>query len=72
DQGINVAHIESRRSRRRESEYEIMVDIECDNSKMDNLTRLLQRQLSCLSLHDYDKGEAFPPSTPMSQESFGK
>ncbi|XP_053652027.2 tryptophan 5-hydroxylase 1 [Cherax quadricarinatus] len=70
DRGINVVHIESRKSRRRNSEYEIMVDIECDNSKMDDLTRLLQRQLSCLSLHDYDKGEDFPPPTPVSQESF--
>ncbi|KAG7165795.1 Tryptophan 5-hydroxylase 1-like 2 [Homarus americanus] len=38
DRGINVVHIESRKSRRRNSEYEIMVDIECDNSKMDDLT----------------------------------
>ncbi|XP_068234296.1 tryptophan 5-hydroxylase 1 [Palaemon carinicauda] len=70
DQDINVVHIESRKSRRRESEYEIMVDIECDNSRMDRLTRLLQRQMSCLSLQDYDKGEEFPSSTPISQESF--
>ncbi|XP_069975182.1 tryptophan 5-hydroxylase 1 isoform X2 [Penaeus vannamei] len=70
ERGVNVVHIESRRSRRRHSEYEIMVDIECDNSQMDNLTRILQRQMSCLSLHDYDQGEDFPPPTPMAQESF--
>ncbi|XP_045605547.2 tryptophan 5-hydroxylase 1 [Procambarus clarkii] len=70
ERGVNVVHIESRKSRRRNSEYEIMVDIECDNSKMDDLTKLLQRQMSCLSLHDYDKGEDFPPPTPLSQESF--
>ena len=52
-----------------------MVDIECDNSRMDNLTKLLQRQMSCLSLHDYDQGDAFPEESPQSistQESFGK
>ncbi|XP_050720911.1 tryptophan 5-hydroxylase 1-like [Eriocheir sinensis] len=73
DKGVNVVHIESRKSRRRDSEYEIMVDIECDNSRMDHLTRLLQRQMSCLSLHDYDQGESFPeemPETFSTQESF--
>ena len=66
-------HIESRKSRRRDSEYEILVDIECDNTRMDGLTKRLQRDVSCLSLHDYDKGEDFP-STPCltSQESIGQ
>ncbi|XP_076064743.1 tryptophan hydroxylase [Oratosquilla oratoria] len=70
EKGINVVHIESRKSQRRSSEYEILVDIECDNSHMDNLTRLLRRQVSCLSLHEYDQGEEFPSATPVTQESF--
>lgn len=34
--GINVHHIESRRSKRKESEYEIFVNIDCDDAQRIN------------------------------------
>ncbi|PSN54893.1 Tryptophan 5-hydroxylase 1, partial [Blattella germanica] len=35
--GVNVLHIESRPSNRRESEFEILVDVQCDNKRMEQL-----------------------------------
>ncbi|KAF2363615.1 ACT domain [Trinorchestia longiramus] len=58
--GINVVHIESRRHRRRDSQMEFLVNIECDNPQMEEVTKQLKRQVSCLSLHEYDRGDQFP------------
>lgn len=69
---MNVVHIESRRSRRRNSEYEIMVNLECENSEMEELTGMLRREVSCLSLDEYDEGREFPQNMQLvAQESFG-
>lgn len=41
--GIGIKHVESRRSRRRESEFEIFVDIDCsDQDKMKKLVHHLR------------------------------
>ena len=73
---INVVHIESRRHPRRNNQMEFLVDIECDNTQMDSVTRQLKRQVSCLSLHEYDRGDEFPdpplPASLQMEESFGK
>ncbi|XP_018008045.1 tryptophan 5-hydroxylase 1 [Hyalella azteca] len=62
--GINVVHIESRRHHRRDSQMEFLVDIECDNPQMEEVTKQLRRQVSCLSLHEYDRGDEFPEPPP--------
>lgn len=48
ENGINVVHIESRRSRRANSEYEIYVDLEGDRALANESMRQLQRQVSCV------------------------
>ncbi|CAF0720506.1 unnamed protein product [Adineta ricciae] len=48
DNGINVVHIESRRSRRTNSEYEIYVDLEADRALVHESMQQLKRQVSCV------------------------
>ncbi|KAK7576073.1 hypothetical protein V9T40_012359 [Parthenolecanium corni] len=64
DLGVNVLHIESRPSGRRDSEFEIMVDVECDNKRMEQLMSLLRREVAAINLSHYENGEALPPPTP--------
>jgi len=73
DLGVNVLHIESRPSRRRKSEFEILVDVECDNKRMEQLTGMLKREVAAINLATYEGGAEVPPPTPMSATaSFGK
>lgn len=66
-------HIESRPSRRRKSEFEILVDVECDNKKMEQLTGMLKREVAAINLATFESGAEVPPPTPMSATaSFGK
>lgn len=68
-----MLHIESRPSRRRKSEFEILVDVECDNKKMEQLTGMLKREVAAINLATYESGAEVPPPTPMSATaSFGK
>ncbi|CAF1257093.1 unnamed protein product [Adineta steineri] len=46
ENGINVVHIESRRSRRKDSEYEIYVDLEADRTHVNESMQQLKRQVS--------------------------
>ncbi|EEB18903.1 Tryptophan 5-hydroxylase, putative [Pediculus humanus corporis] len=62
--GVNVVHIESRPSRRKESEYEILIDVECDNNKMDELVLMLRKKVSAINLKQYEDGLELPPQTP--------
>ncbi|XP_014240598.1 tryptophan 5-hydroxylase 1 [Cimex lectularius] len=66
DMGINVVHIESRPSTRAESEYEILVEVECDNRKMEQVVSLLKREVAAVNLAHYEQGCDFPPPTPLS------
>ncbi|CAF1171578.1 unnamed protein product [Rotaria sp. Silwood1] len=50
ENGINVVHIESRRSRRTNSEYEIYVDLEADRSRINESMQQLKRQVSCVRI----------------------
>lgn len=71
---MNVLHIESRPSGRRDSEFEILVDVECDNKRMEQLMSLLRREVAAINLSHYENGEALPPPTPTplsSSNSFG-
>ena len=48
ENGINVVHIESRLSRRTNSEYEIYVDLEADRQLIHESMKQLKRQVSCV------------------------
>lgn len=65
-------HIESRPSRRRNSEFEILVDVECDNKKMEQLTGMLRREVAAINLATYESGVEVPPSPLSAAASFGK
>lgn len=73
DLGVNVIHIESRKSARRGSEYEILVDVECDSKRMEQLTRLLSREVAAINLAQYEQMGNIPHAPSLSAApSFGK
>ncbi|KYQ59154.1 Tryptophan 5-hydroxylase 1 [Trachymyrmex zeteki] len=55
DLGINVVHIESRKSLRRGSEYDILVDVECDPKRMEQLMKMLNREVAAINLAHYEQ-----------------
>lgn len=62
---INVRHIESRKSRRKSSQYEIYVDIDCeDKEKMNVLLHHLRHEVDCTTFEEFERIE----SSPMSKE----
>lgn len=76
ENGINVVHIESRRSRRNDSEYEIYVDLEADRQRIEQSMRELRRQVSCVrfdlnnigeitdSINELEDQFDIPPASP--------
>ncbi|XP_043502580.1 tryptophan 5-hydroxylase 1 [Polistes fuscatus] len=64
DLGVNVVHIESRKSLRRGSEYEILVDVECDSKRMEQLMKMLNREVAAINLAQYEKTGNIPEQTP--------
>ena len=69
---VNVVHIESRRSQRRNSQFEIMLDVQCDDNRMGELVASLQQEVAAVKLLDFEMG-LDPPDSPASiNESFGK
>ncbi|KAL1130621.1 hypothetical protein AAG570_011863 [Ranatra chinensis] len=73
DLGVNVVHIESRPSERNKSEYEILVELECDNKMMEQVMVMLRREVAAINLSNYQNSfEELPtPMTPASnQQSF--
>lgn len=73
DLGVNVVHIESRKSLRRGSEFEILVDVECDSKKMEQLTRLLSREVAAINLAQYEQMGSIPHAPSLSAApSFGE
>lgn len=74
DLGINVLHIESRPSDRRSSRADILVDVECEAHRMEELTRLLRREVQSMKLETEQSvdSQEFAPPTPLSAAaSFG-
>lgn len=80
---INVRHIESRKSRRKTSQYEIYVDIDCDDKeKMNVLLHHLRHEVDCSTFEEFERIESSPkskefpqritPSILTSQSSFDK
>ena len=73
DLGVNVIHIESRKSLRRGSEFEILVDVECDSKRMEQLTRMLSREVAAINLAQYEQTGNIPHAPSLSAApSFGK
>nr|BAJ83476.1 tryptophan hydroxylase [Gryllus bimaculatus] len=66
DLDVNVLHIESRASSRRDSEFEILVDVQCDESRMSRLVAALRREVAAINLAHFEGGAALPPPTPLS------
>lgn len=72
DLGINVLHIESRQSLNDGSQSDFLVDIECDQKKVEQLGILLKREVLTMVIGSYSD-EGFVPPTPLSTTaSFGK
>lgn len=74
DLGINVQHIESRPSQTADSQVDFLVDVETDTKKLEQLGRMLKREVLTMVIGSYGSGtEQFPPPTPLSATtSFGK
>lgn len=68
---MNVVHIESRKSMRRGSEYEILVDVECDSRRMEQLTRMLSREVAAINLAQYEEIGSVPHPPLSAAPSFG-
>ncbi|KAI5692091.1 hypothetical protein M8J75_005432, partial [Diaphorina citri] len=49
-----------------DSEYEILVDVDCDAKRMDQLMSLLKREVAAINLQTYESGGDLPPPTPLS------
>lgn len=78
DLGINVYRIESRPSQMDDTQMDFLVDIEYEPKKMEQLGRLLRREVLTMVVGTYgdvkeQQGNEFPPPTPLSATaSFGK
>lgn len=66
-------HIESRKSIRSESEYEILVDVECEQKIMEQLMKMLSREVAAINLSQYEESKSFThPPLLSAAPSFGK
>ncbi|CAH1372901.1 unnamed protein product [Tenebrio molitor] len=67
DLGINVDHIESRPSQLGDNQVDFLVDIDADQRKLDQLGRLLKREVQTMVIGSYGNSEVseFPPPTPL-------
>lgn len=73
DLGINVVHIESRKSLRRGSEYDILVDVECDSKRMEQLMKMLSREVAAINFAHYEQIGSIPHAPSLSAAaSFGE
>lgn len=56
--GVNVKHIESRKSKRNDSEFEIYVDIDCDDmEKMSSLVHNLRHEVDGCTLEEFERSK---------------
>lgn len=79
---ITVRHIESRKSKRKNSQYELYLDIDCeDKEKMQEVLHQLRHEVDCRTFEEYERIESSPkvkdfphlgPSILTSQSSFDK
>lgn len=58
---IGIKHVESRKSKRRDSEFEIFVDIDCsDQEKMKKLVHHLRHEVNCLTKEEFERWSKSP------------
>ncbi|XP_059468408.1 tryptophan 5-hydroxylase 1 [Neocloeon triangulifer] len=72
DLGVNVVHIESRpkESSSDGQQYEILVDVECDDRRMEQLVTMLRREVASINLTRPTNPEFdLPPQTPLSMSA---
>ncbi|KAM9860587.1 tryptophan 5-hydroxylase 1-like [Aulostomus maculatus] len=60
---VNLVHIESRKSRRRNSDFEIFVDCDSDHEQLKELTRLLRKHTDIVEITQSD--DPAPPDDDM-------
>lgn len=74
DLGVNVDHIESRPCQTEENQMDFLVDVNVDSNKLEQLGRLLKREVQTMVIGAYGGEESeFPLPTPLSATtSFGK
>lgn len=68
---INVVQIESRRSKRRRSEFEILVDVQCDSTRMSELIGALEKKVAAVKQVEFHMAIELPMMSPDKNESFG-
>lgn len=51
---VNLVHIESRKSRRRNSEFEILVDCDSNREQLSNIIQLLSKHVNVLEMNSPD------------------
>uniref|UniRef100_A0A3B4B7F9 tryptophan 5-monooxygenase n=1 Tax=Periophthalmus magnuspinnatus TaxID=409849 RepID=A0A3B4B7F9_9GOBI len=56
DKHVNLVHIESRKSRRRNSDFEIFVDCDSDHIQMKELTQLLKKHAEIVDVYPSESG----------------
>lgn len=68
---VNLVHIESRKSKRRNSEFEIFVDCDSNHEQLNEIIQLLQKNVSVLDMEPLDnsclhkEGELNPSAGPL-------
>lgn len=55
DNQVNLLHIESRKSRRRNSELEVLVDCDSDRETLKEIVHLLRKQTSIIAMDSPDE-----------------
>ncbi|XP_076311440.1 tryptophan 5-hydroxylase 1-like [Tachypleus tridentatus] len=74
EKNVNVNHIESRKSQRHTSQYEIYVDVECEKGQMNDLIHALRHEVDCITLEELESGSVdlpdVQPTTPTSPELY--
>lgn len=69
EMGVDVKHIESRKSKRSESEYEIFVDIDCDDCDiMSTLVHHLRHEVDGRTLEEFERSKASSPKDKISHQ----
>ncbi|KAK7494570.1 hypothetical protein BaRGS_00014223, partial [Batillaria attramentaria] len=61
ENNINVVHIESRKSQRRDSEYDIYVDVETDTVRLEELVNRLKREVASITFNELSVPLSPPP-----------
>ncbi|XP_055690545.1 tryptophan 5-hydroxylase 1 [Lutzomyia longipalpis] len=65
EMGINVLHIELQNKDAAKEQADVLVDVECDSKNLDQLLRMLKREVQSVNQVN-QASEEFPPPTPLS------